>query len=97
MPMPGHPFSEEITPKYKLNTKPTLAQLEVVSSHPNTYYLGDETNPHLTPTSFEEAVESNSLLNAGGWSSLAQQGVAHTFASNLPSAPATNAFSKVLL
>lgn len=80
-----------------MQSKPPLEQLEVASSHAVTCYLGEETNPHLTPTSFQEVVDSNSLLNAGEWSSLAQQGVTHTFASTLPSACATKAFSKVLL
>lgn len=80
-----------------MQSKPPLAQPEVVSSHPVTCCLGEETNPRVTPTLFQEVVDSNSLLNAGEWSSLAHPGVAHSFASNLPSAHPTNAFSKVLL
>ncbi|KAK4832249.1 hypothetical protein QYF61_021601 [Mycteria americana] len=34
-------------------SKPPLAQLEAISSHPITCYLGEETDPHLATTSFQ--------------------------------------------
>ncbi|KAK4816524.1 hypothetical protein QYF61_017624 [Mycteria americana] len=34
-------------------SKPPLAQLEAISSHPITCYLGEETDPHLSTTSFQ--------------------------------------------
>jgi len=36
-------------------------QLEAVSSHPIASYLGEETNPRLTTTSFQGAVESSKV------------------------------------
>ena len=36
-------------------------QLEAISSHPMAHYLGDETNTHLTTTSFQVVVESNKV------------------------------------
>ena len=49
-----HPFSEEIFPN--IQSKPPLAQLEVVSSCPT---VGEETNTHSGITSFQVAVESD--------------------------------------
>ncbi|KAK4824235.1 hypothetical protein QYF61_012209 [Mycteria americana] len=34
-------------------SKPPVAQLEAISSHPITCYLGEETDPHLSTTSFQ--------------------------------------------
>ena len=36
-------------------------QLEAVSSHPVTSHLGEETDTHLTPTSFQAVVESDKV------------------------------------
>ena len=36
-------------------------QLEAISSHPITSYLGEETNTCLTTTSFQGAVESDKV------------------------------------
>jgi len=36
-------------------------QLEAISSHPVTSYLGEETNIHLTMTAFQVVVESNKV------------------------------------
>ncbi|KAK4810753.1 hypothetical protein QYF61_007727 [Mycteria americana] len=56
VPMLDHPFSEEKFPN--IQSKPPLAQLEAISSCPITCYLGEETDPHLSTTSFQVAVES---------------------------------------
>ncbi|KAK4829415.1 hypothetical protein QYF61_003979 [Mycteria americana] len=44
-----------------IQSKPPLAQLEAVSSRPITCYLGEETDPHLTTTSFQGVVESDKV------------------------------------
>ncbi|KAK4822230.1 LOW QUALITY PROTEIN: hypothetical protein QYF61_011871 [Mycteria americana] len=49
--MLDNPFSEVKFPN--IQSKPPLAQLEAISSHPITCYLGEETNPHLSTTSFQ--------------------------------------------
>jgi len=49
--MPDHSFSKEIFPNTQ--SKPPLTQLEAIASHPIASYLGDETNTHLTTTSFQ--------------------------------------------
>jgi len=36
-------------------------QLETIASHPIASYLGEETNTHLTTTSFQVVVESNNV------------------------------------
>ncbi|KAK4810786.1 hypothetical protein QYF61_008758 [Mycteria americana] len=51
VPMLDNPSSEEIFPN--MQSKPPLAQLEAISSHPITCYLGKETDPHLSTTSFQ--------------------------------------------
>ncbi|KAK4814854.1 hypothetical protein QYF61_027827 [Mycteria americana] len=51
VPMLDNPFSEEKFPN--IQSKPPLAQLEDISSHPITCYLGEETDPHLSTTSFQ--------------------------------------------
>ncbi|KAK4811045.1 hypothetical protein QYF61_015749 [Mycteria americana] len=51
VPMLDHPFSKEIFPN--IQSKPPLAQLEAISSRPITCYLGEETDPHLSTTSFQ--------------------------------------------
>ncbi|KAK4828479.1 LOW QUALITY PROTEIN: hypothetical protein QYF61_026704 [Mycteria americana] len=53
------PFSEDIFPN--IQSKPPLAQLEAISSCPITCYLGEQTDTHLTTTSFQVAVESNKV------------------------------------
>ncbi|KAK4828748.1 hypothetical protein QYF61_000739 [Mycteria americana] len=59
VPMLDNPFSEEKFPN--IQSKPPLAQLEAISSHPITCYLGEETDPHLATTSFEAVVESHKV------------------------------------
>ncbi|KAK4807218.1 hypothetical protein QYF61_024338 [Mycteria americana] len=51
VPMLDNPFGEEKFPN--IQSKPPLAQLEAISSHPITCYLGEETDPHLSTTSFQ--------------------------------------------
>ncbi|KAK4819817.1 hypothetical protein QYF61_011836 [Mycteria americana] len=51
VPMLDNPFSEEKFPN--LQSKPPLAQLEAISSRPITCYWGEETDPHLSTTSFQ--------------------------------------------
>ncbi|KAK4810277.1 hypothetical protein QYF61_015307 [Mycteria americana] len=59
VPMLDNPFSEEIFPNTQ--SKPLLTQLEAISSHPITCYLGEETDPHLSTTSFQVVVESDKV------------------------------------
>ncbi|KAK4824024.1 hypothetical protein QYF61_009615 [Mycteria americana] len=51
VPMLENPFSEGKFPN--IQSKPPLAQLEAISSCPITCYLGEETDPHLSTTSFQ--------------------------------------------
>ncbi|KAK4814156.1 hypothetical protein QYF61_009974 [Mycteria americana] len=51
VPILDNPFSEEKSPN--IQSKPPLAQLEAISSCPMAYYLGEETDPHLSTTSFQ--------------------------------------------
>ncbi|KAK4819282.1 hypothetical protein QYF61_000622 [Mycteria americana] len=51
VPMLDNPFSEVKFPN--IQSKPPLAQLEAISSCPVTCYLGEETDPHLSTTSFQ--------------------------------------------
>ncbi|KAK4810817.1 hypothetical protein QYF61_008789 [Mycteria americana] len=44
-----------------LSAKPLLAQLEAISSRPIASYLGEETDTHLSTTSFQVAVESDKV------------------------------------
>ena len=57
--MPGHSFSKEIFPN--VQSKLPLTKLEAVSSHPIASYLVEETNTHLTTTSFQVVVVSNKV------------------------------------
>ncbi|KAK4813860.1 hypothetical protein QYF61_001958 [Mycteria americana] len=50
---------EEIFPN--IQSKPPLAQLEVISSCPIACYLGEETDIHLTTTSFQVVVENDKV------------------------------------
>ncbi len=59
VPMLDNPFGEEIFPN--IQSKPPLAQLEAVSSRPTACYLGEETDTHLTTTSFLRVVESDEV------------------------------------
>ncbi|KAK4828375.1 hypothetical protein QYF61_026113 [Mycteria americana] len=59
VPVLDNPFSEEKFPN--IQSKPPLAQFEAISSCPITCYLGEETNPHLSTTSFQVAVESDKV------------------------------------
>ncbi|KAK4827951.1 hypothetical protein QYF61_022566, partial [Mycteria americana] len=58
VPMLDNPFSDEIFPN--IQSKLPWAQVEDLSSCPGTCYLGEETDTHLTTTSFQIVVESNS-------------------------------------
>jgi len=57
LPMLDNPFSEEIFPN--IHTKPPLAQLEAIFSHPITCYLGEETDTHLATIFFQVVVKSS--------------------------------------
>ncbi|KAK4818248.1 hypothetical protein QYF61_009423 [Mycteria americana] len=59
VPMLDNPFSEVKFPH--IQSKPPLVQLETISSCPITCYLGEETDPHLSTTSFQVVVESNKV------------------------------------
>ncbi|KAK4818053.1 LOW QUALITY PROTEIN: hypothetical protein QYF61_004580 [Mycteria americana] len=59
VPMLDNPFSEVKFPN--IQSKPPLAQLEAISSCPITCYLGEETDPHLSTTSFQVVVESDKV------------------------------------
>ncbi|KAK4810476.1 hypothetical protein QYF61_004256 [Mycteria americana] len=51
VPMLDNPLGEEKFPN--IQSKPPLVQLEAISSCPITCYLGEETDPHLSTTSFQ--------------------------------------------
>ncbi|KAK4818276.1 hypothetical protein QYF61_009994 [Mycteria americana] len=51
VPRLDNPFSEEKFPN--IQSKPPLVQLEAISSCPIACYLGEETDPHLSTTSFQ--------------------------------------------
>ncbi|KAK4825851.1 hypothetical protein QYF61_003102 [Mycteria americana] len=51
VPMLDNPSSEVKSPN--IQSKPLLVQLEAISSRPITCYLGEETDPHLSTTSFQ--------------------------------------------
>ncbi|KAK4832279.1 hypothetical protein QYF61_021678 [Mycteria americana] len=51
VPMLDNTFSEEIFPN--IQSKPPLVQLEAISSCPMVCYLGEETDTHLSTTSFQ--------------------------------------------
>lgn len=57
--MPEHPFREEIF--RNMQFKPPVMQLEAVSSHPATSYLGEETDSHLATASFQGVLEDNKV------------------------------------
>ncbi|KAK4807027.1 hypothetical protein QYF61_000356 [Mycteria americana] len=59
VPMLDNPLGEEKFPN--IQSKPPLAQLEAISSCPITCYLGEETDPHLSTTSFQVVVESDEI------------------------------------
>ncbi|KAK4817963.1 hypothetical protein QYF61_003483 [Mycteria americana] len=59
VPMLDNPFSEEKFPN--IQSKPPLVQLEAISSCPITCYLGEETDSHLSTTSFQVVVESDKV------------------------------------
>ncbi|KAK4825904.1 hypothetical protein QYF61_003399 [Mycteria americana] len=59
VPMLDNPFSEVKFPN--IQSKPPLAQLEAISSCPIACYLGEETDPHLSTTSFQVVVESEKV------------------------------------
>ncbi|KAK4816382.1 hypothetical protein QYF61_016286 [Mycteria americana] len=56
--MLDNPLGEEKFPN--IQSKPPLAQLEAISSCPITCYLGEETDPHLSTTSFQMASAQDS-------------------------------------
>ncbi|KAK4830739.1 hypothetical protein QYF61_013189 [Mycteria americana] len=60
LPMLDNPFSEEKFPNSQ--SKPPLVQLEAIVSCPITCYLGEETDPHLSTTSFQWGTQK---LNTG--------------------------------
>ncbi|KAK4824048.1 hypothetical protein QYF61_009639 [Mycteria americana] len=59
LPMLDNPFSEVKFPN--IQSKPPLAQLEAISSCPITCYMAEETDPHLSTTSFQAVVESDKV------------------------------------
>ncbi|KAK4810832.1 hypothetical protein QYF61_008804 [Mycteria americana] len=56
VPMLHNPFSEVTFPN--IQSKPPLEQLEAISSCPITCNLGEDTDPHLSTTSFQRAIRS---------------------------------------
>ncbi|KAK4815879.1 hypothetical protein QYF61_009930 [Mycteria americana] len=59
VPMLDNPLGEEKFPN--IQSKPPLAQLEAISSCPITCYLGEETDPYLSTTSFQVVEESDKV------------------------------------
>ncbi|KAK4831253.1 hypothetical protein QYF61_016485 [Mycteria americana] len=57
--MLDHTFSKEMFPN--IQSKPLLVQLEAISSRSVASYLREETDSHLTTTSFQVVVESNKV------------------------------------
>ena len=57
--MLDNPFGEDIFPN--IQAKPPLVQPEAISSCPVACYLGEETDTHLTITSFQVLVESGKV------------------------------------
>lgn len=45
-----------------IQSKPPLAQLEAISSHPTTCYLGEEADPHLAIASLQVLLVSEAVL-----------------------------------
>ena len=62
VPMPDHSFSKEIFPN--VQSESPLTQLEAIASHSTTRNLGEETNTHLTTTSFQVVVESDNIVES---------------------------------
>ncbi|KAK4817647.1 LOW QUALITY PROTEIN: hypothetical protein QYF61_023237 [Mycteria americana] len=58
-PMLHNPFREEMVPH--IQSKPSMAQLEAISSRPIACYLGEETNTHLSTPSFQAVEESHKV------------------------------------
>jgi len=58
-PMPDYSFSKEIFPN--VQSEPPLMQPEAIALRPIASYLGKETNPRLTTTFFQVAVESDKV------------------------------------
>lgn len=52
-------LNEEILPN--IQPEPPLAQLEAISSWPETGSLGEEANPHLPTVSFQVTLESDKV------------------------------------
>ncbi|KAK4821882.1 hypothetical protein QYF61_004398 [Mycteria americana] len=69
-PMLDNPFSEEKFPN--IQSKPPLAQLEAISFRPITCYLGEETDPHLSTTSFQ-GIAGESEPGISGWKGLLEE------------------------
>ncbi|KAK4812332.1 hypothetical protein QYF61_017109 [Mycteria americana] len=59
LPMLDNPLGEEKFPN--IQSKPPLVQLEAISSCPITCYLGEETDPHLSTTSFQVVEKSDKV------------------------------------
>jgi len=59
VPMLHNPFGEEIFPNFQ--SKSPLTQLAAISSCPISSCLGEETNTHLTTTSFQIVVEQDKV------------------------------------
>ena len=59
IPALDYSFGEEIFPN--IQPEPPLTQLEATPSGPIASYTGEESDPHLTTTSFQEAVESSKV------------------------------------
>ena len=57
--MVNNPFSEDVCPTIQF--KPSLEQLEAISSHPITCSLEKVIEPHLAITSFQAVVESDKV------------------------------------
>ncbi|KAK4830637.1 hypothetical protein QYF61_012480 [Mycteria americana] len=68
VPMLDNPLGEEKFPN--IQSKPPLEQLEAISSCPIACYLGEETDPHLSTTSFQGTMgvsQPGTRLPALGW------------------------------
>ncbi|KAK4824387.1 LOW QUALITY PROTEIN: hypothetical protein QYF61_014047 [Mycteria americana] len=84
VPRLDNPFSELKFPN--IQSKPSLAQLEAISSCPITCYLGEEADPHLSTTSFQVKLQrklSGMVMKA--WKAQPLAGFVKVFSPSSPS------------
>lgn len=63
--------------------KPSLLQLAAISSRPATYYLAEEANSHLAPTSFQVVLGSDKVTPEPRFLQAKQPKIPHSFSEGL--------------